>query len=214
MIAALYVEADGIYANLPNVELWDERRDARNYRGPWPVVAHPPCARWSVLAGFTEHRYGLRRGDDGGCFKAALQAVRSYGGVLEHPAYSAAWKAFELPQPTRAGWTRSLFDPGWTTEVSQLAYGHRARKRTWLYYVGDEPPAALDWTDGEGECIVGDLHRTSPDRADRGDRPRMYRREALATPAAFRDALLELAQNCTRRMEARRAAAGFAEGRS
>jgi hypothetical protein len=46
MIAALFVERNGIYFGIPGVDPWDERRDARTYAGPWPVVAHPPCARW------------------------------------------------------------------------------------------------------------------------------------------------------------------------
>ena len=51
MIAALYVQRGGIYWDLPDVDPWDEARDARLYAGPWPVVAHPPCARWCRLAG-------------------------------------------------------------------------------------------------------------------------------------------------------------------
>lgn len=43
MVAAPYVEANGIYAGVPGIELWDEARDARLYAGPHPVVAHPPC---------------------------------------------------------------------------------------------------------------------------------------------------------------------------
>src|SRR6478752_1288817 len=99
-VAALFVEARGAYGQLPDVELWDEARDARLYAGPHPVVAHPPCARWSRLAGFTEARFGLKRGEDGGCFKAALASVREWGGVLEHPAYSKAWDEFDLPEPS------------------------------------------------------------------------------------------------------------------
>src|SRR6266542_1132660 len=53
-VAALYVDPNGVYASLPDVEVWDEARDARLYAGPWPVVAHPPCARWCRLAGFVE----------------------------------------------------------------------------------------------------------------------------------------------------------------
>src|SRR5947207_11553581 len=85
-VAALYVDAKGVYANLPNVEVWDEARDARRYAGPWPVVAHPPCSSWCQLASVNEARWGKRIGDDGGTFAAALKAVRTFGGVLEHPA--------------------------------------------------------------------------------------------------------------------------------
>jgi hypothetical protein len=195
-VAALYVENGGTYYGLDGVDPWDETRDARLYDGPYPVVAHPPCSRWSSLAYVNQAKHGYKVGDDGGCFKAALRDVRLFGGVLEHPAYSLAWRHFGLPKPGRSGWTRSMYDLGWTTEVSQVAYGHRARKATWLYYIGDTPPPALDWRDDEGECIVGDLWHGNGLRLGRGDRPRMYQREALTTPEAFRDILIDMARKC------------------
>jgi hypothetical protein len=131
-VAALYVDPNGVYAGLPDVEVWDEARDARQYAGPWPVVAHPPCARWCQLASVNAARWGTPIGEDGGCFAAALDAVRVYGGVLEHPAYSLAWPTFDLPYPVPGHWRRSFLDAGWVTEVAQSAYGHPARKRTWL----------------------------------------------------------------------------------
>lgn len=42
MIAALFVETDGCYFGLDGVDPWDEQRDARQYAGPWPVVAQRP----------------------------------------------------------------------------------------------------------------------------------------------------------------------------
>ena len=71
MIAALYVDPKGVYAGLPDVEVWDEARDGRLYAGPWPVVAHPPCARWGRFwfGGPEWIKLHPRKvmGDDGGC---------------------------------------------------------------------------------------------------------------------------------------------------
>ena len=94
MVAALYVEKGGAYFGLEDVDPWDEERDARLYAGPWPVVAHPPCGRWCQLASVNEARWGAKIGEDGGCFAHALESVRRFGGVLEHPAYSLAWDHF------------------------------------------------------------------------------------------------------------------------
>ena len=37
-IAALYVAKGGSYYGLPDVDPWDEDRDARKYAGPYPVA--------------------------------------------------------------------------------------------------------------------------------------------------------------------------------
>lgn len=135
-VAALYVDPRGCYANAPGVEMWNVTLDARTYAGPHPVVAHPPCSRWCRLAGLVQARYPhLKRGQDDGCFAAALNAVRTWGGVLEHPAFSDAWPAFGLPVPASHGWQRGICG-GWSAAVAQMHYGHRARKATWLYAYG------------------------------------------------------------------------------
>jgi hypothetical protein len=191
MIAALYVETDGVYVGVPDVDTWDESRDARLYAGPWPVVAHPPCNTWSVLAALVRAMTGRPIGDDGGAFASALAAVRRFGGVLEHPAKSFAWAAHELPRPRRGYWRQTFDDVGWVTEVSQVAYGHPAQKRTWLYYVG-KPPPALDWREPAASIIVSDLG--SGNQRGRGDewRAGVQYDDASRTPLAFRDALLDL----------------------
>ena len=191
-IAALYVERNGVYAGLPDVDPWPVERDARLYAGPWPVVAHPPCSSWCQVAHVNQTRYGRRVGDDGGCFAHALDAVRRFGGVLEHPALSYAWPAFGLPRPELGCWRRDLLDAGWVTEVHQTAYGHRARKATWLYYVGPPPPA-LDWSSPEPTATVSYLtnHGGLP-------RPRLTKKHARATPIPFRDLLLGMARSARR----------------
>ena len=194
LVAALFVETDGIYFGLPDVDPWDEKRDARRYAGPYPVVAHPPCNKWSPLAYINQRRIpGYRLGDDGGCFKAALDAVREYGGVLEHPANSIAWKHFGLMQPERGVW-KSDGEGGWVSEVDQGAYGHRARKRTWLYARTPEPPA-LDWEVVNSDVIVSGFTHQPKGKHVACEHRRVRPKEASRTPAAFRDLLLELARS-------------------
>lgn len=189
MIAALFVQTAGAYFGLPNVDPWNEERDARKYKGPHPVVAHPPCSRWcKPLAKVNQTRYGHKIGDDGGCFSSALASVFLYGGVLEHPANSYAWDRFALLKPTRGHWGQTEhLDGYWVTEVSQSAYGHKARKRTWLLYRGHREPPLIDWSDPKGTHLTSWLQRT------KRVAPRITKKEADKTPPAFRDMLLTLA---------------------
>lgn len=198
MIAALYVDARGSYAGLDGVDMWDEKRDARGYAGDDPVVAHPPCTRWCRLAGLVEARWGHKKGEDGGCFAAALAAVRRCGGVLEHPAYSAAWAAHGLSRPPTGGaWVKADEYGGFTCYVEQFRYGHAAKKATWLYCYGTELPE-LKWG------ILADNASTAPvswcgNRVKSGEkRPRLSGKQASATPVEFRDALIAMARGALR----------------
>lgn len=185
MIAALYVQRNGCYWNLPDVDPWDIERDARQYAGPWPVVAHPPCDRWHQLSAVNHKRWGWVINEDGGCFAHALHAVRTWGGVLEHPAESRAFGLHGVREPERGSWQRTL-DGDWITEVNQAAYGHRATKRTWLLYCGPILPPALDWSPARGSHQIGWFDVTLPI---------LPKGETSATPIPFRDLLLSIARS-------------------
>jgi hypothetical protein len=208
MIAALYVATNGSYYGLEGVDPWDEARDARSYAGPWPVVAHPPCQRWGKFwAGQPLHikRTGERKvlGADGGCFKAALAAVRKWGGVLEHPRDSHAWKHFKLNKPPRVGgWVQADEYGGWTCCVEQGRYGHYARKPTWLLAYGtDRPP--LYWGESKIKLDPVVVARMGLQRAKRlgevgargGGKDSAPR---IGTPPHFRDVLIYLARSAKR----------------
>lgn len=194
-VAALFVSRRGPYWGRDDVDAWDEERDARQYLGPYPVVAHPPCARWCRLARLVESRYGLAVGDDEGCFASALASIRTWGGVLEHPAWSIAWAHHGLIAPFARGWHKCI-DGSWVCEVAQAAYGHRAQKLTWLFYVGANPPAVPRWERPRGDAVVSRC-------ADRSGtiRPRLSNGAASRTPPAFAEHLLNLARNCGGRTE-------------
>jgi hypothetical protein len=208
MIAALYVQTGGAYYGLPEVDPWDEVRDARAYAGPWPVVAHPPCQRWGKFwAGqpLWIKRTGERKtlGDDGGCFAAALASVRRWGGVLEHPEGSRAWAHFGLIKPSRSGgWARADDHGGWTCCVEQGRYGHYARKPTWLYAVGCDLPS-LDWGRSEARFPAWAIEKhglayckRAGELAFQGGGVNSTAR--IHTPAAFRDLLIGMARSATR----------------
>lgn len=107
-------------------DVWDAARDARLYAGPWPVVAHPPCRGWGRLRNFAKPRC-----DELELALHAVDAVRRWGGVLEHPHGSKLWECAELPAP-------GVVDAygGFTVTVDQGWWGHEAPKPTWLYVVG------------------------------------------------------------------------------
>lgn len=205
MIAALFVKGDGCYCGLPDVDTWGIEDDARQYAGPWPVVAHPPCQRWGKFwAGQPLHikRTGERKkkGDDGSCFASALASVRKWGGVLEHPEHSHAWAHFGLNEPPRCGgWIAADFEGGWTCCVEQGRYGHYARKPTWLYAAKVNLPE-LRWGKSERQLDPAVVERMGLKRAIRlgevgakgGGRDSAPR---IGTPAEFRDLLISIAES-------------------
>ena len=204
MIAALFVKTNGPYFGLADVDPWDVRRDARRYPGPYPVVAHPPCERWGrYWFGGPSAKERLQLGDDGGCFESALRSVRTWGGVLEHPEASHAWRTFGLIVPLRGGgWSVADDRGGWTCCVEQGAYGHRARKATWLYAFDVDLPALTWRASGEFVRIDAGYHSANEraaavDRHKR-DRGRLTNAERIATPIAFRDELIGMARSVER----------------
>jgi hypothetical protein len=213
MIAALYVAKGGAYFGLKGVDPWDEERDARKYDGEFPVVAHPPCERWGrYWSGGPSAKVRRTKGDDGGCFEAALRAVRECGGVLEHPEASHAWAHFGLVRPRFVGlsivggkpyygWSMADAWGGWTCQVEQGHYGHRARKKTWLYACvrDDCRLPELIWGPSTGQRLDEGFHskaeRDAARAAGRAPIPRLSTRENIATPIPFRDLLLSIARS-------------------
>lgn len=119
-VAALYIDPRGPYPAMPDVECWDAERDAENYAGPHPIVAHPPCGPWGQLA-------HLCTKQDASLAPLAVDQLRRWGGVLEHPSHSRLWRALELPRPGELP-----IGELWSLEVEQVRWGHVARKQTWL----------------------------------------------------------------------------------
>lgn len=214
-VAALFVETDGCYFGVLGVDPWDIKRDARNYSGPHPVVAHPPCQLWGRFAAINFKRWGgehNRPGNDGGCFLSGLSSVIKFGGVLEHPKASNAFLAYQIQKPSGIGWKeitpkdKPFFNGGkivftprvWVCEVWQSAYGHKTAKATWLLYSGRNRPFDLDWSRPDGTHQIG-FH---DQRGKARNKPTISGKAASATPVAFRDVLIRLARQARPNAEA------------
>lgn len=189
-IAILFARHDSIYKTLPDCDVWDAERNALNWQGGCPVVAHPPCRAWGRLRHFAKPLPGEKE-----LALWSVDVVRLWGGVLEHPASSLLWKVKPLP---RAG-ERDEWN-GWTLPVLQYWWGHRAEKRTWLYICGVEPseipqmPLRL----GTSDCVIRlDTRRPDGSYVRKGDadyRPRLNEAEREHTPIEFAKWLVELAR--------------------
>lgn len=191
-VAALFVRKDSIYKAMPGVDAWDAERDARQWPGGCPVVAHPPCRAWGQLRHFAKPR-----ADEKALALWAVEKVRACGGVLEHPKKSTLWPAAGLPEPGQ----RDEFG-GWTLPIFQSWWGHRAEKATLLYIVGCTPaeipeiPLVL----GDAACIVGSSGRRTDGKrlqpGDAGYRPEITKAEREHTPPELAAWLVELARRC------------------
>jgi hypothetical protein len=174
VVAVLFCRSDTIYKDLPDTDLWPRSRNAFNY--DWNdknrVIAHPPCARWGAYA----TKGGRAVGDDGNAFRFCFNTANFFGGVIEHPAKSKAWRHFGIPHPpSRGGWIPSSRPGAWTCHVEQGHYGHAAPKATWLYYVGTNPPE-LKWGPSGATSRIADMSKSGRE----------------ATPLMFAELLLNM----------------------
>jgi len=189
-VVVLFARSNSIYKTLEGCDVWDIARDARNWQGGSPVVAHPPCRAWGRLRHFAKPRP-----DEKQLALWAVDMVRENGGVLEHPASSTLWKEKPLPRPgQRDEWN------GWTLAVPQWWWGHRAEKPTLLYIVGCEPRDVpeIPMRIGRSECVIR-LDKRRPDgthirKGDTDYRPALGPEEREATPPAFARWLVALAR--------------------
>jgi hypothetical protein len=179
-VAVLFARRDSIYKKLPDVDVWDEDRDARNFGGPGPVVAHPPCRGWGRL-----RQFSYADAQERALAPLAIEQVKHYGGVLEHPAHSSLFWEHMLPLPGRQRWG------GYTIAVDQFHFGHRAEKATWLFIVGcypDELPSIPVKTDAPTHCV-------RPTKAY-PRLPSITKPEREHTPIEFAKWLVEVARRC------------------
>jgi len=146
-VAILCAASRSIYKSLPDVEVYDARRDARTFGGGMPIVAHPPCRSWSVK---TKHQAKPEPGEkELGLF--CCEKLKECGGVLEQPTFSELFEAGGLPQPGRP-----LDGDLWTIEVWQAWWGYPMKKTTWLAFCGIDPsqievPLRLHNREGSGQ---------------------------------------------------------------
>lgn len=128
MATILYTKKNSEYNYLLQ-DCYNITRDARTWKGGNPIIAHPPCRGWG------DHSWKSKATPEEKALAIhALIMVRLWGGILEHPRNSKLWKLMRLPMP---GETDQY--GGWTLNIDQKWFGHRAKKNTFLYIVGIKP---------------------------------------------------------------------------
>lgn len=140
----LCIQHDSNYLKIPGLDLWDKERNALNYKGNEPIIAHPPCAQWSKLKGFAI--------PDPEAINVAIyctELVMKNGGILEQPAYSTLFKYMGIKP---------------TLSVNQRWWGFRAEKPTWLYFNQVEPRRLQ---------LKFDATETTVTNMDKGERAKM-----------------------------------------
>lgn len=181
MVAVLFVRKDSIYKSFRNCDCYDKERNALNFKGGMPVIAHPPCRAWGRLFYFARPEPGEKN-----LAVEAVKFVRENGGVLEHPADSKLWRELDMPKGRdidRYG--------GWTLSVNQHWFGHKAQKRTWLYIVGCESKNIPEYS-----VNFNVISHTICSSKKKNGKKEVTRVEREATPEKFAKWLVELAESC------------------
>lgn len=179
-VSVLFAREDSIYKSL-GADVWDKERNALEWPGGNPLIAHPPCRLWGRLRQFAkgdpeEKEYALW----------AVEQIRKYGGVLEHPAQSTLWKEAGLP----LNGSRDEYG-GWTLPINQHTFGHRAEKKTWLYICGCEPKDIPDIP-----LVLGKATHCIRPTKSYPRLPSVTKAEREHTPPKLAEWLIELAGRC------------------
>lgn len=172
-----------VYTRFP-VDIYPRTRDAWTCRPCRPVIAHPPCRFW-------QRRNNRAKAPGGTIIKELFlgmwctHLVRTYGGILEQPAFSRLWHCANLPPPSYTTPPTKNAAYGileWSFAVDQAQFGHIARKDTWLFIAGLHPKNVYwhGWT----------LHTARPTLATLTAGQRSY------TPLPFAAFLIANAARC------------------
>lgn len=183
-VAVLFARRDSIYKTIPACDVWDIDRNALNYCGDLPVIAHPPCRLWGPMSPLSTADPSER---DLALF--AVEQVRRCGGVLEHPTRSKLWRAAGLPNKCeRDRWG------GFTFAAAQWWWGHKAEKWTWFYVCGLEPDKlpVMPFLLGEATHCIAQSRRRQRLRL----RPEVTKAEREHTPKMLAHWLVTLALKC------------------
>lgn len=182
-VAILFARRDSIYKTIPGCDVYDEDRDARTFPGGMPVVAHPPCRLWGCMSALS-----TAPPEEKNLARFAVDQVRKWGGVLEHPAHSKLWVDKSLPTP---GFPRR---DEFALSVAQYWWGHKAEKWTWLLVAGCRPSdvPATPLVIGESSHVIAQSNLRQKLRL----RPEVTKAEREHTPRAFAEWLVELGRRC------------------
>lgn len=126
VVPVLFVHQKSNYKKDNDFDCYDEKRNALNFKSKIPAIYHPPCRKFSRLRGLS-----CAPDSEKELAYWAIDNVRKYGGIVEHPHDSKLWKDKNVIKPG----TYDEFG-GFTICIDQSWFGYYTEKRTLLYIVG------------------------------------------------------------------------------
>jgi len=146
------------------LEIYDKKRDCRNFQFDCPVITHAPCAQWSRL-----HKFATPNEEEKNLAWFCLAAVNQCGGIFEHPAGSHFFRAAALEK-------KKIYS------VNLSWFGYTAAKRTYLYYNSLSLLSHPLSFDAHTNCVSTSKIRRLPE---------MTKSNRHITPVAFNEWLIQ-----------------------